>query len=402
MARRKRPINDPLVTVEVPQSVANALQALTAEEILRLKHDKSLLHKVFKFVEFGLMAYLFVAVVYIFGISQPLYEKALASCTSTMSTVNSDEEQVNRICTDLTSSLKPSDRPLERLAQVWTWTTKPVEDVLGKVFIVGYEYKYIGQGKTPAPESLTRVDYSGQVDELGNPSLKAVVQEAIKLLSEFSVPWRYVVDACFYESGGLRQYSSSGVLTQGLNKNEDGSVSSTDWGLCQINDRYHPDKMELAKGSWQGNLKASFMVFEPRWKAVQGESGEYKLRLLWARYNGTGPYDLYADRVVKTHVALEPKIEQVLKELENDKKAPAQIQPLARIMLRSPWIWRTMCQSTMVRQQISGCGQRRILLGRLSQAKSGISALKRTALVGEIMPRLVISKHLAFARTPHR
>lgn len=328
MARKRRPVNDPLVTVEVPQSVANALLALTAEDILKLKHDKSLLHKVFKFVEFGLLAYLLVACIYIFGISQSVYEKAVANCTSTMTTSTGiKEEQVNRICVDLSSSLKPSDKPLERLAQVWTWTSRPVEDVLGKIFIVGYEYKYIG-GKTETPasvvQSVTKVDYSGEVDELGNPSLKAVVQEAIRLQPEYDVPWRYVVDACFYESGGLRQYSSVGVLTQGVNKNPDGSVSSTDWGMCQINDYWHPNLMTMAKGSWQGNLKASFEVMSNGWvEASKLPENEYQRRLLWARYNGSGPYDLYADRVVKTHAALELKIQQILEELENDKKAPA-------------------------------------------------------------------------------
>lgn len=45
-----------------------------------------------------------------------------------------------------------------------------------------------------------------------------------------------IVCACIYVESQFRDYKSNGTPVQNWNKNEDGSIWSTDWGLVQIND----------------------------------------------------------------------------------------------------------------------------------------------------------------------
>lgn len=45
--------------------------------------------------------------------------------------------------------------------------------------------------------------------------------------------------ACIYQESRFLNYINPGVPTTNKNRRADGTVSSTDWGICQVNDHYH-------------------------------------------------------------------------------------------------------------------------------------------------------------------
>lgn len=48
-----------------------------------------------------------------------------------------------------------------------------------------------------------------------------------------------IICACIMQESGFYNYLPNGQPTTHINRREDGSIGSTDWGICQINDRYH-------------------------------------------------------------------------------------------------------------------------------------------------------------------
>ena len=48
-----------------------------------------------------------------------------------------------------------------------------------------------------------------------------------------------IICACIYQESTFLNYLLNGQPVKCVNKNKDGSVASTDWGICQINDHYH-------------------------------------------------------------------------------------------------------------------------------------------------------------------
>jgi murein DD-endopeptidase MepM/ murein hydrolase activator NlpD len=315
--------SESLVPVQVPQSIADLWASMTEDEILHVRKQRHWTHRVMVLLEVILIVFCVVAAFYIWGPiwdwRESIYENAMMQCSLTLSSametthlniiVKTDD--MAKTCLDLTKSLKPPDSsPWSRAKEVWSWVATPVGDWLEGIFLPDHKKNL----DTTSGGSLGSVDYSTEGDSLGNPTLRAVIQEAIRISPDFSVPWRFVVDACYYDSGGLRQYAADGVLVQGKN------LDSTDWGLCQINDKWNPTLMDAAKGSWKTNLRAGFIVMNARWAdALQHPDGEYRLRYLWGRYNGSGPYDTYATRVLGVHNLLGPKIEEILRGFEEEK-----------------------------------------------------------------------------------
>lgn len=316
------------VTVEVSPEIAAMLAKLKKKDLLLVLNASSPYRRIASHLQTLLLLFLVAAAVYIWGPwwdwRQTIYDTALSKCEVMLkSGVDSshlnlivDEGGIAQTCLDLTDPLKPppSD-PMSRLEQVYEWVSTPVINLAEDIFIPDHTKNT----NTRNGGTVGSVDYSSEVREnSNNPTLRAVVQEAIRLQSEFSVPWRYVVDACYYESSGLNQYNGNGELVQGRNLNTDGSLSSTDWGMCQINDYWHPDLMGLAKGDWKTNLRAGFTVMNGSWSSAQTiGDGEYRLRFLWGKYNGSGPYDLYANRVWDAHNLLEPRIGDILRSFES-------------------------------------------------------------------------------------
>ncbi|MBD3365748.1 hypothetical protein GF360_00170 [candidate division WWE3 bacterium] len=175
--------------------------------------------------------------------------------------------------------------PVDRIQLVWTAVEQGRFD---------WNYLFPDTSGSRDPPPLTGAFTGETRDEVGNPSRRAIVEHAYLLESEpqFSIPAEVVLSICEYESGGSRQYDDNGDLVQGDNGD------SIDWGMCQINDRWHPDKMEMAQGSWQGNQRAAFMVADQCWKAHPGD-----IRGTLGCYNGSGPYDTYANRVMVKYEA---------------------------------------------------------------------------------------------------
>ncbi len=147
------------------------------------------------------------------------------------------------------------------------------------------------------------VDHSGEVREDGvNPSYEAVVQEAMALEAEYGIPMEYVLSACRYDSGGLRQWELDGSIVQGHNP------SSTDWGMCQVNDYWNADlvsQFDLTnpESPWQDNLRAGFIVMNRQcWSQFSDlADGPVMARNLFGCYNGSGPDGLYADRAMAVY-----------------------------------------------------------------------------------------------------
>lgn len=54
-----------------------------------------------------------------------------------------------------------------------------------------------------------------------------------------TVEEKNVLCACIYQESGFYNYRPDGEPIKHENLNDDGSVSSTDWGLCQVNDYFH-------------------------------------------------------------------------------------------------------------------------------------------------------------------
>lgn len=150
-------------------------------------------------------------------------------------------------------------------------------------------------------------DHSGEIrsEDDQNPSFLAVVQEGLILQEKYGIPYEKVLSACRYDSGGFRQFEADGTVV--VNHNTNGS---SDWGVCQINDGVHADLIAEfgVKDSWKGGFEAGFVVMKGRqgkrqcWTEAQAqELEELKTRTLFGCYNGSGPFDLYANRVMAVY-----------------------------------------------------------------------------------------------------
>ena len=234
------------------------------------------------------------------SIELSVYQSAVESCTSAGESGVEKlgaagkplEGKPQEICETAFARIKPpeSDDPGGRFQKVADAVLEPIKNWF-------FDRFYLPDPKI-GPGPLSALDLSAQSnDESGNPTPEAVAQKAQQLEGKYGISAKYVFSMCFYESGGLNQYSTAGVLTQGVNRNTDGSVSSTDWGMCQINDKYHPDLMAQAKKDWVGNLEASFVVASQQCKAALGSNNDSKA--LYGCYNGSGPNGVYAQRVYK-------------------------------------------------------------------------------------------------------
>lgn len=79
----------------------------------------------------------------------------------------------------------------------------------------------------------------------------------------------YLSSICWTESR-FRQYKWEDGFPVLINQNYmNGEIDSTDWGICQINDKYHPDAFPAAKDSWQTNVKTGIGVFGDCWIRYQ-------------------------------------------------------------------------------------------------------------------------------------
>lgn len=141
----------------------------------------------------------------------------------------------------------------------------------------------------PEPQPVVYASYNAsETNPIGiNPSKEDVIAFGYANAGYNTAPAEVMFAVCEYESGGMRQYEADGTtLVQGKNP------SSTDWGMCQINDYWHPDLVAKAKAGWQENFAAGWAIMNECWTRWEGD-----LMSALGCYNGTGPEDEYAKRV---------------------------------------------------------------------------------------------------------
>lgn len=105
-------------------------------------------------------------------------------------------------------------------------------------------------------------------------------------LSGLSLYDKNVITACVHEESDFMNYKSDGTPVKNENLNKDGSLSSTDWGIVEINDHYHI-------GPGKDFPSVDFVLANPQ-KCVQFMIDMFKAGklALWSSYK-TGAYLKY-------------------------------------------------------------------------------------------------------------
>lgn len=143
--------------------------------------------------------------------------------------------------------------------------------------------------------SVEAVGSGSSIDQWGNPTNQALIAYARANQDGHPAPAEWIVSICQYETGSAVHRTADG-LKQGVNKDDKGNVISVDWGMCQINDTAHSDKMDMAKSlDWRQNLEAGWQVLDSCWSKYQTEYDR-----VWC-YNGYGKNAAYPERVVAVH-----------------------------------------------------------------------------------------------------
>ena len=99
--------------------------------------------------------------------------------------------------------------------------------------------------ETPNPDTLLPWGYASDnrhnirvLCDLAGLSLTPTIPVTIHGHTKLFTP-KDIITACVQVESNFYNYYPNGKPVTHLNKREDGTVSSTDWGICQINDRYH-------------------------------------------------------------------------------------------------------------------------------------------------------------------
>lgn len=132
-------------------------------------------------------------------------------------------------------------------------------------------------------------DPGSTIDQWGNPTNQALRGYAFSHADNHVAPPEWMMSVCEYESGSSIHMKAGG-LTQGDNS------TSIDWGICQINDYWHADKMDLAKSpNWQDNFEVGWEILDSCWNRYSTDHDR-----VWC-YNGYGLNATYPPRVVAKH-----------------------------------------------------------------------------------------------------
>lgn len=132
-------------------------------------------------------------------------------------------------------------------------------------------------------------DPGSTIDQWGNPTNQALRGYAFSHADNHVAPPEWIMSVCEYESIGSIHMKASG-LQQGDNG------TSIDWGICQVNDYWHADKMDRAKSpNWQDNFEVGWEILDSCWSRY---STDYDR--VWC-YNGYGLNAAYPPRVVAKH-----------------------------------------------------------------------------------------------------
>lgn len=141
---------------------------------------------------------------------------------------------------------------------------------------------------------FTGADGTSVRDEYGNPTTQAAWAYVQTRAGNHKAPPEYIISVCWYESGG-KHFGPKG-LVQGVNKDVNGVVTSTDWGLCQVSDKWHPDQMSRAKSAdWRENLEVGWELLDDCWSREDNDNDR-----VWC-YNGKGKNPVYPGRVMANY-----------------------------------------------------------------------------------------------------
>lgn len=112
-----------------------------------------------------------------------------------------------------------------------------------------------------APITRPKATYYEKLDENnregGNPSYAEIVNYIIEVSEEKGVPTQLALATAWTESW-MTHYTTSGDIYHSHNKDKYGNITSTDWGIFQINDRWHPKAFEddiNVKNDWKTNVE---------------------------------------------------------------------------------------------------------------------------------------------------
>lgn len=95
-----------------------------------------------------------------------------------------------------------------------------------------------GPQPSPIPKSIP-VDPDSIVYAWDTPSHNYHNTRVLCDKAGFSVEEKNVLCACIYEESNFYNYLPDGNPVKHENLNGDGTIASTDWGICQINDYYN-------------------------------------------------------------------------------------------------------------------------------------------------------------------
>lgn len=126
----------------------------------------------------------------------------------------------------------------------------------------------------------------------GNPSYTEIVNYIESECKKKGLPTEIGLAIAWTESS-MSQYNKHGKALSGKNKRKDGTVSSTDWGIMQINDKAWGDRYDFdrIRSDWKYNVSCGLDIALYSYKKVQHE--ENIPRATYCGYNSGSNYDRY-------------------------------------------------------------------------------------------------------------
>lgn len=116
-----------------------------------------------------------------------------------------------------------------------------------------------------------------------NPPQDYVHQTIREVAQARGIPPK-ILEAVAWQESGWRQWQPDGSVTEHVNPAKKSRPASTDYGIAQINEHFHPDAFPSAKYSFKYNLNVAALVL----RADYQETGDWNQAL--THYNGSGAY----------------------------------------------------------------------------------------------------------------
>ncbi|GMQ55972.1 hypothetical protein AN1V17_03640 [Vallitalea sediminicola] len=143
------------------------------------------------------------------------------------------------------------------------------DEYQGKVGETTWEYLFVKANpiviEKPEETPIIKPKESSNVEnnkrKYGNPSYEEIVNYIDQYCKEIGLPKDIGLAIAWTESG-MTQYEGNNLANSNENKNKNGQVTSTDWGIMQLNDKSWSDKydFEHIRNDWKYNIRGGLNV----------------------------------------------------------------------------------------------------------------------------------------------